>query len=497
MKQYMGIIVILMLVAGLVAGCNGGSPTPEETAVLESPDISTPSESTSKIRGSDSSTSEEAIETGKQSPSDETPGKQPQAQSTPATEPISGQPSGSTPSTSSSDPGMIEIVVTDAPPGYEITSIEVEVSGIEVHQAQAEQEQDREQDDDGIQNNNKNKGKQNSQGKGVTGNDESTPTPDDASSDESDAVVEDTSGSTDGTGSWISLDIKGTFDLLIVKENPLSLGTNYLDPGKYTQVRIAVDSVMVEYLDGSSSETQTAVAEVPSGKLKFVRPFNIASGHTTSLLFDFIADKSVVFTGSDKVIFKPVIKLQVSDPVPATGITTTIPDLDITTSSLSDGTVNEFYSATLAATGGTTPYVWTWSGTLPSGLSLDSTGVISGTPAAAGTYDFTVQVNDNDSQSDTQALSISINAAVSPLEITTTSLPDGEEGTGYTGTLEAIGGTTPYAWTWSGTLPSGLSLDSSGVISGTPTVVGTYDFTVQVDDSDSQSDTTGLSILVE
>ncbi|MHC4715029.1 MAG: putative Ig domain-containing protein, partial [Planctomycetota bacterium] len=105
------------------------------------------------------------------------------------------------------------------------------------------------------------------------------------------------------------------------------------------------------------------------------------------------------------------------------------PDLEITTTSLPNGTVDVAYSETLAATGGVTPYTWSViSGSLPSGLSLaSSTGVISGTPTTEETANFTVQVTDSQdpADTDTQALSITIDPGADPLDITTTSLPDG------------------------------------------------------------------------
>ena len=84
----------------------------------------------------------------------------------------------------------------------------------------------------------------------------------------------------------------------------------------------------------------------------------------------------------------------------------------ITTSNLPNGTQNSAYTATLSATGGTTPYTWSVaSGSLPSGLGLDAnTGAISGTPTQTGTTNFTVQVKDNNAQTATKALSITINA---------------------------------------------------------------------------------------
>ncbi len=91
------------------------------------------------------------------------------------------------------------------------------------------------------------------------------------------------------------------------------------------------------------------------------------------------------------------------------------PQLAITTSSLTGGQVQLAYTAPLAATGGSAPYSWSVSsGQLPTGLSLaPSTGMISGTPTAAGTVSFTTEVTDQTGATATANLSIDIAAASS------------------------------------------------------------------------------------
>jgi hypothetical protein len=83
----------------------------------------------------------------------------------------------------------------------------------------------------------------------------------------------------------------------------------------------------------------------------------------------------------------------------------------------------------------------------------------------------------------TQSLTLNVASQVQ-LAITTTSVPLANEFTPYSVQLAATGGTIPYTWSIStGALPAGLSLSSSGLISGTPTVSGSFSFTAQVVDS--------------
>ena len=92
------------------------------------------------------------------------------------------------------------------------------------------------------------------------------------------------------------------------------------------------------------------------------------------------------------------------------------PAINITTTTLVDGTVGVPFNQTLAATGGTGARTYTVStGALPAGVSLSAaSGVLAGTPTGpAGTADFTIMVEDSATpqQDDTQALSVTINAA--------------------------------------------------------------------------------------
>ncbi len=155
-------------------------------------------------------------------------------------------------------------------------------------------------------------------------------------------------------------------------------------------------------------------------------------------------------------------------------------------------------SATFTATGGTPPYSWQLaSGALPSGVILNpSTGAITGTPAASGTYTVTVQVTD--SASKTAQKSLTITVAAPPVTITTGIIPTAIRGAAFSQLVTAMGGKPPYTWAvTSGALPGGLSLASAtGFISGTPSAIGDFGFTVTATDADSHTASKLLTITV-
>jgi hypothetical protein len=166
--------------------------------------------------------------------------------------------------------------------------------------------------------------------------------------------------------------------------------------------------------------------------------------------------------------------------------------------------VNTPYSQTLAAIGGTGAYKWQLTaGTLPVGLTLNpSTGVISGTPAAAATATpLTFEVTDSGTpvQTAIATFPLTIVGQVSPLEITTTSLITGLVNAPYSQTLAATGGTAPYSWKLvTGRLPGGFTLNPlTGEISGTSAaeVPGSF-LTFQVTDASAPPQTAIQSLTL-
>jgi hypothetical protein len=161
-------------------------------------------------------------------------------------------------------------------------------------------------------------------------------------------------------------------------------------------------------------------------------------------------------------------------------------------------TVNQAYSGSLAAQGGTTPYVWRVdSGTLPQGLAVDSpNAVISGTPTTPGTFPFVLRVDDSAGNNTTRSCSIQVNPA--PFTITSpASLTNALVGVTYTQTLTATGGVAPYSWlVASGNLPASFTLDATGLLSGTTTVAGTFNFTVQATDQSGTTARQNITLVV-
>ncbi|MFC1874420.1 DUF4382 domain-containing protein [Chloroflexota bacterium] len=173
--------------------------------------------------------------------------------------------------------GEIKVYVTDAPPNQEVTSIKVAVSEVKVHLAKA--------------------------GTVATETNTDTEITGDVTSEDVTTTEEEAGGE------WITIaldEAASTFDLLKIKGIEQFIGSNGVPAGKYTQVRMVVDTVQVALNNGELQD-----ATVPSNELKIVRPFDVIEGEATILVLDFIADRMVTVTGKGEIMVKPVIKLSV------------------------------------------------------------------------------------------------------------------------------------------------------------------------------------------
>jgi hypothetical protein len=137
-----------------------------------------------------------------------------------------------------------------------------------------------------------------------------------------------------------------------------------------------------------------------------------------------------------------------------------------------------------AASGGTHPLRWTESGSLPPGLAFSASGQLSGKPATAGIYPFSVSVTDSSMPPLMANAPVSLKINDSAIVISSATLPTGTASYPYPGFgFSASGGSPPYTWQSSGMVPPGLKVGNNGTVSGTPTQAGSFSFSVTATDS--------------
>lgn len=229
-------------------------------------------------------------------------------------------------------------------------------------------------------------------------------------------------------------------------------------------------------------------------------------GTSTSFVGNILALTSITLTTganvSGRVLARNGAVTMDTNNVTVCGPASACPIITVNPATLPNGVVGTPYSQTVSAVGGTAPFTFTVSsGALPSGLTLNATtGVISGTPTAAGTFNFTITATDANSCPGSRPYSIMMAGAPGCPVITVNpaTLPPGVIGTPYSQTVSATGGTAPFTFAVSsGALPNGLTLNATtGIISGTPTTAGQFSFTISATDANGCPGSRPYSIVI-
>jgi hypothetical protein len=176
-------------------------------------------------------------------------------------------------------------------------------------------------------------------------------------------------------------------------------------------------------------------------------------------------------------------------------LTTSCPTITVGPGSIPQGTAGVAYTSTqFTQTGGVGAVTFSETGALPTGLTLSSAGSLSGTPLKTGSFPITVTATDSNGCPGSKAYTLVIvcpTIAVSPSTLTTSI-----EYEPYQAQFTQTGGVGSVAFTTASTLPTGLTLSSAGLLSGTPTQGGTFPITVTATDSNSCKGSVTVSLKV-
>jgi hypothetical protein len=266
-----------------------------------------------------------------------------------------------------------------------------------------------------------------------------------------------------------------------------------------TRLRAGISSGVTFAVNDSRPVTYTVVPNpmgtiIPMGGVESIPPGTTLNA-TTGLLSGVPAGGTYVFTiqAADQFGCFTMRTYTVSLPCTQTIVVNPV--------SLPSGVTNVPFNTTLTASGGAAPFTFTLaSGMLPTGITLNPNGILSGTPTASGTFSFTVRATDAAGLANPGACFgtknytlVICNGAVSlgalPSTLRNNSI--------VTQTITATNATPPVRFAvTAGVLPNGLSLSTAGVLSGTTRAAGTFTFTVTATDARSCTGSRSYTIRV-
>jgi hypothetical protein len=177
-------------------------------------------------------------------------------------------------------------------------------------------------------------------------------------------------------------------------------------------------------------------------------------------------------------------------------LTFNCPTITVTPTTLTAAIVGTAYTpVSFSQTGGHGTITFTLqSGALPTGMNISAAGVLSGTPTQTGSFVVTVRATDANGCFGEVTVTLDVNCPT--ITVTNPVVTTGLGGVPFSQTFTQSGATSPVFTVNSGTLPTGLNLSAAGVLSGTPTVSGSFPITVKVSGSFGCSGIGGTYALV-
>ena len=296
----------------------------------------------------------------------------------------------------------------------------------------------------------------------------------------------------------IPLNVGGnTVTVVVTAEDGTTTATYTIDVSRLLPAPVAdsFTALAVAYNPGGASATVFSVAgNVTHSPTSYsVGSTTTAQGGSVSINNTGLASYTppVGFRGDDSFTYTASNTGGTSSPAT---VTVPVSDPALVTSLIGSGVRDAALSGvSIIVTGGAAPYACAptpVTGVLPPGVALNADCTITGVPTASGTFTFTTNVSDSSTGTgpltqSTTALTLSVAAPTLTLSPASGTLPGATVGAAYAQTFSGGGGNAPYDYSVPGPgLPTGISL-SGDTLSGTPTSVGTFNFTVVATDSSS------------
>ena len=236
--------------------------------------------------------------------------------------------------------------------------------------------------------------------------------------------------------------------------------------------------------------TTTATAQSPfSQSFTATNTIGLTTFTTASTLpngLTLASDGTLSGTPTETGTFPIVVTATDGNGCSGTGATYTLvvgcQTITVTNPANANGTVSTPFSEQFTESGAFGSATFTTASTLPAGLTLSTAGLLSGTPTQIGTFPITVTVTDANGCTGTSAV-YNLVIGCQTITVTNPANATGPAGTPFNETFTQTGAIGTATFTTVSTLPTGLTLSTAGVLSGTPTQGGTFPITVTVTDS--------------